>query len=232
MSLNFHPHAVIGANINEKATPEDQKMTVSIKTSFAFPLALLCHFLIQQVKIIMQSLLVGSLFSSQARAWKSCWPITELLPTETGHIIFHVQQATEEFLRRFGPVSLGASVFLHGVSQWDPQQAPHQPSCPSLPSSFFLRLIVCATRTMQTKRLDSQVQHQWLHNHTTRSFGLTALRILGTYQSNRRVKRMTHYVDRMMFWNTGCQSVSLHLLDMKLNWHKAATILLYNWIMS
>jgi len=84
VSLNFHPHAVIGANINEKATPEDQKMTVSIKTSFAFPLALLCHFLIQQVKIIMQSLLVGSLFSSQ-HVLKKLLAITELLQQKQAH---------------------------------------------------------------------------------------------------------------------------------------------------
>lgn len=54
------------------------------------------------------------------------------------------------------------------------------------------------------------------YNPAPKLFGLTVLSILGTYQSNKQVERTTLKVCRKVFLNTGCQSVSLCLLDLKL----------------
>lgn len=107
------------------------------------------------------------------------------------------------------------------------QHAPPSSPCqllpsPYLPSPPFLCLIACATRTMQTTAaklngwtLKSETND--LYNPAPKLFGLTVLSMLGTYQSNKRVERMTHKIHRTEFLNTGCQSVSLCLLDLKLN---------------
>ncbi len=182
-SVSFHPHTVIGANINEKATRGSENDCQHHKTtsqvtlrkqdkrkciSFGFAVPFLNPAGEDYNAIIACWLFVFFTARAEKAAGHHWAP-----PAETGALC-HVQQQ-----QVVPPPSFCLSVCLrlHGVANGTPACSTLIPMpTPTRPISSILPFPpphVCATRTMQTtaENKTAGLQHQWLYNHTTRSFG-------------------------------------------------------------